>query len=103
MFELDGRKVALSIAREIGERKRAEARAAELREINERLLLTSLAEGALPHGLPGGPLGMAIVGLDYRFADVNARLCHLLGYQAKEAHGADPRRRYPPGRPGRDG
>ncbi len=31
-----------------------------------------------------GPLGMAIVGLDYRFVKVNATLCHMLGYTEEE-------------------
>ncbi|ACB51228.1 two-component sensor histidine kinase [Crocosphaera subtropica ATCC 51142] len=31
-----------------------------------------------------GPLGMAIVGLDYRFIDVNHTLCQMLGYLASE-------------------
>ena len=32
----------------------------------------------------GGPLGMAIVGLDYRFVKVNAMLCQMLGYTEQE-------------------
>jgi PAS domain S-box-containing protein len=31
-----------------------------------------------------GPHGMATVGLDYRFLDVNARFCQMLGYSRKE-------------------
>ena len=31
-----------------------------------------------------GPLGMAIVGLDYRLAEVNAMLCQMLGYAQEE-------------------
>jgi PAS domain S-box-containing protein len=31
-----------------------------------------------------GPLGMAIVGLDYRFINVNSALCQMLGYSEQE-------------------
>lgn len=31
-----------------------------------------------------GPLGMAIIGLDYRFVDVNEGLCRITGYSADE-------------------
>jgi len=34
-----------------------------------------------------GPLGMALVGPDYRFAQVNARLAQMLGYSEKELVG----------------
>jgi two-component system sensor histidine kinase/response regulator len=31
-----------------------------------------------------GPLGMAVVGLDYRFVQANARLCQMVGYTEQE-------------------
>src|SRR5579875_795427 len=34
-----------------------------------------------------GPLGMAIIGLDYRFVKVNMRLCQMLGYTEQELTG----------------
>jgi len=34
-----------------------------------------------------GPLGMAIIGLDYRFVKVNIKLCQMLGYTEQELTG----------------
>ena len=40
--------------------------------------------GPVPENIEDGPLGMAIVGRDYRFAMVNRMFCEMLGYTAEE-------------------
>ena len=60
-----------TVMRDISDRKRSER---ELRESEERFRKI-FAEG---------PLGMAVVELDYRFSKVNARLCQMVGYPEEE-------------------
>jgi PAS domain S-box-containing protein len=62
------------LAREQGARARAEQANAELRASEERFRLT----------IEEAPIGMALVGLDGRFARVNAALCEIVGYPAEE-------------------
>ena len=60
-----------TVMRDISDRLRSER---ELRESEERFRKI-FAEG---------PLGMAVVALDYRFSKVNARLCQMVGYTEEE-------------------
>jgi diguanylate cyclase (GGDEF)-like protein/PAS domain S-box-containing protein len=69
--EVDGERMLLSIVRDISERKAAEAR---LTEANRRF------EQALIHA----PSGMAIVGLDGSWIEVNDALCRIVGYSHEE-------------------
>ncbi|MBI4321053.1 MAG: PAS domain S-box protein [Chloroflexi bacterium] len=62
---------ALSVARDITESKKAEE---ALRESEQRFRKV----------FEEGPLGMAIVGLDYRFVSVNPMLCRMVGYTEQE-------------------
>lgn len=59
------------VARDVTERKEA-----------ERALLES--ETRFRKAFKEGPLGMAIVGLDFRFMRVNTTLCEMLGYSSAE-------------------
>ena len=61
----------LAMLSDITERKRAEE---ELRESEERF--RSIFEG--------GPMGMAVVGLDAKFIQVNEAFCEVLGYTERE-------------------
>ncbi|HIK12297.1 MAG TPA: PAS domain S-box protein, partial [Oscillatoriaceae cyanobacterium M33_DOE_052] len=72
VFDATGKLLRLDgIATDITDRKRADK---ELLESEERFRKI-FAEG---------PLGMALVGLDYRFIKVNSRLCQMLGYSEAE-------------------
>ncbi|MCZ6481560.1 MAG: PAS domain S-box protein [candidate division NC10 bacterium] len=64
----------IGIDRDITERKRAEE---ALRESEERLRKI----------FEEGPLGMAIIDLDYRFVKVNGALCKMVGYTEQELTG----------------
>jgi len=63
-----------ALQREITERKRAEE---VFRESEERFRKI----------FEEGPVGMAIIGLDYRFVAVNDALCRIVGYSALELAG----------------
>lgn len=67
----EDRPARLIIARDITERKRVEQ---ALREREEQFRLA----------FESGPIGMAIVALDYRFVKVNRSLCDMLGYKEIE-------------------
>ena len=70
-LELNGEKIYTAILRDISERKIAET---SLREREERFRKV----------FEEGPIGMAIVGLDYRFIKVNSMLCQMIGYTELE-------------------
>ncbi|CBN54145.1 MULTISPECIES: PAS domain S-box protein [Kamptonema] len=70
-LELNGEKIYTAILRDISERKIAET---SLREREERFRKV----------FEEGPIGMAIVGLDYRFIKVNPMLCQMIGYTESE-------------------
>ncbi|GAB4281342.1 MAG: hypothetical protein Fur0025_09890 [Oscillatoriaceae cyanobacterium] len=72
VFDSTGQLIRIDgIATDITDSKRADQ---ELQESEERFrkIFTE------------GPLGMALVGLDYRFIKVNSRLCQMLGYSEAE-------------------
>jgi PAS domain S-box-containing protein len=62
---------ASAVARDITEKKRAEAM---LRESEERFRRV----------FEEGPLGLALVGRDYRFLKANSALCRMVGYSEEE-------------------
>ncbi|MDB9512274.1 PAS domain S-box protein [Kamptonema animale CS-326] len=70
-LELNGEKIYTAILHDITERKIAET---SLREREERFRKV----------FEEGPIGMAIVGLDYRFIKVNPMLCQMVGYSESE-------------------
>ena len=71
MITIKGKKVIQGIFRDITERKESEKM---LRENEERFRKI----------FEGGALGMAFLGMDYKFDRVNATLCTMLGYNESE-------------------
>ncbi len=67
----DGRRIYSGIVRNITERKNNEK---ELREKEEKFRQT----------IANAPIGMALVGLDGNWLQVNAALCEIVGYSEKE-------------------
>jgi PAS domain S-box-containing protein len=71
MITIKGKKVIQGIFRDITERKESEKM---LRENEERFRKI----------FEGGALGMAFLGMDYKFERMNATICRMLGYDESE-------------------
>jgi PAS domain S-box-containing protein len=69
--EQEGRKIRVSVVRDITMRKQIEADLQENQEQFRRMFDQS-------------PIGVAMVGLDFRFLRVNEAFCRITGYQADE-------------------
>jgi len=56
----------------------------EMRSIANRTAALELSERSFRQIFEEAPIGMAVVGLDQRFQQVNARLCQMVGYSDQE-------------------
>lgn len=72
----------------------ADGRIRGFRGIDRDITRRKKAEGALRASeesfrkvFEEGPLGMALIGRDFRFSEVNEAFCHMLGYTAQELTG----------------
>lgn len=70
-------------SKETGERRRKLRYASDLGRLEREKTLQE-SEERFRKIFEDGPLGMAIIGLDYRFAKVNQALCRMLGYTEQE-------------------
>jgi two-component system sensor histidine kinase/response regulator len=62
----------------------------EMRFIANRTAALEASEQSFRQIFEEAPIGMAVLGLDYRFRQVNTTLCHMLGYSAEELTGRSP-------------
>ena len=76
------------VAAAIRDSSESAVREASLREARERFRRV----------FEDGPVAMAMVGDDFKLAEVNDAFCRLTGYSAARARGADLRRHHPPRR-----
>jgi two-component system sensor histidine kinase/response regulator len=62
----------------------------EMRFIANRTAALEASEQSFRQIFEEAPIGMAVLGLDYRFRQVNTTLCHMLGYSKEELTGRSP-------------